>query len=117
MLEAAKILLKKGSKLYATAGTAKFLQNNEIPVKTLYWPLDKEQPNVIDYIKEGKIDLVINIPKNYRQEELTNGYLIRRASVDYNVNLITNKQIALRFIEAISRDSHKNLKIRNWNEY
>jgi carbamoyl-phosphate synthase large subunit len=117
MLEASKILLKNGAKLYATGGTAKFLQNNEIPVETLYWPLDKKHPDVIDYIKEGKIDLVINIPKNYRQEELTNGYLVRRAAVDYNVNLITNKQIALRFIEAIGRKSHENLKIRSWSEY
>lgn len=117
MLEASKILIKKGVKLYATSGTAKFLQYNEIPVEQLYWPLDEKQPNVIDHIKDGKIDLVVNIPKNYRQEELTNGYLIRRAAVNYNVNLITNKQIALRFIEALGRDAHKNLKIRSWDEY
>ncbi len=117
MLEAAKILLNDGVKLFATEGTAKFLQYNEISVETLHWPLDNKKPNVIDHIKLGKIDLVINIPKNYRQEELTNGYMIRRAAVDYNVMLITNKQIALRFIEALGRKSHEKLKIRSWNEY
>jgi len=117
MLEAAKILINMGVKLFATAGTARFLQNNEIEVEVLHWPLDKKQPNVIDHIKHGKIDLVVNIPKNYRQEELTNGYMIRRAAVDYNVMLISNKQIALRFIEALGRGSHKNLQIRSWSEY
>ncbi len=117
MLEAAKILLNHGVKLFATEGTAKFLQYNEIPVETLHWPLDNKKPNVIDHIKLGKIDLVINIPKNYRQEELTNGYMIRRATVDYNVMLMTNKQIALRFIEAIGRKSHERLQIRSWREY
>ncbi len=117
MLEAAKILVNRGINLFGTEGTARFLQNNEIPVKKLHWPLDKKQPSLIDYIKAGKIDLVINIPKNYRQEELTNGYLIRRAAVDYNVMLITNKQIALRFIEALGKNAHQNLKIQSWNEY
>jgi len=117
MLDAARFLRKKGAKLYATSGTAKFLSNNDLPIETLYWPLDKKQPNVIDYIKDGKIDLVINIPKNYRQEELTNGYLIRRAAVDYNVNLITNRQIAMRFIEAMEKDTVNKLKIQPWSEY
>ncbi len=117
LLESTKYLKQFGTKFYATAGTAKFLNENNFPTETLHWPLDKTQPNVIDYIKEGKIDLVINIPKNFRQEELTNGYLIRRAAVDYNVMLITNRQIAMRFIEALAKMNLGDLKIHNWKDY
>ena len=117
LLEGVRFLSQSGIDLYATGGTASFLKVNQIPVQTVYWPLDKKSPNAVDMIKEGKIDLVINIPKNYQNEELTNGYLIRRAAVDYNVMLITNRQIAMRFIESISRGADKRLEIRSWQEY
>ncbi len=117
LLDGIRFLSKSGITLYATGGTASFLKVNQIPVEMLNWPLDEESPNCIDYIKEGKIDLVINIPKNYQNEELTNGYLIRRAAVDYNVMLITNRQIAMRFIESISRGAQDKMDIRSWQEY
>jgi len=117
LLEGVRYLSRSGIKLYATAGTASFLKVNQIPVQTVHWPLDEKSPNAVDYIKQGKIDLVINIPKNYQNEELTNGYLIRRAAVDYNVMLITNRQIAMRFIESITRGVHDRLDVRSWQEY
>ena len=86
-------------------------------MEVLYWPLEKKSPNVIEYIRDGKIDMVINIPKNYQREELTNDYLIRRAAVDYNVMLITNRQIAARFIEALYRKDRDGLMIKAWDEY
>jgi carbamoyl-phosphate synthase large subunit len=116
-LESVEILIKMGINIYATSGTAKFLKNNNISSKILYWPLQKKQPNVIDYIKESKIDLIINIPKNFQKDELTNGYLIRRAAVDYNVMLITNRQIAMRLVEALSRKKLSDLQIKKWEEY
>ena len=117
LLESVRFLHQQGVKLYATSGTAGFLKINRIPVETLHWPLDKKSPNAVDVIKESKVDLVINIPKNYQNEELTNGYLIRRAAVDYNVMLITNRQIAMRFIESIMRGAENHLEIRSWQEY
>jgi len=117
LLESVRFLHQQGVKLYATSGTAGFLKINRIPVETLHWPLDKKSPNAVDVIKESKVDLVINIPKNYQNEELTNGYLIRRAAVDYNVMLITNRQIAMRFIESIMRGAKNHLEIRSWKEY
>lgn len=117
LLEGVRFLSRSGIQLYATEGTAGFLKINQIPVQTLHWPLDKTSPNCVEYISNGKIDLVINIPKNYQNEELTNGYLIRRAAVDYNVMLITNRQIAMRFIEAVMRGVHEHLEIRSWQEY
>jgi carbamoyl-phosphate synthase large subunit len=117
LLESIVLLQGMGIQFYATGGTAKFLEQSRIKAKMLHWPLDDKQPNVIDYIRDGKIDLVINIPKNYQKDELTNGYLIRRAAVDYNVMLITNRQIAMRLVEAISRKKPEDLQIKSWDEY
>jgi carbamoyl-phosphate synthase large subunit len=115
-LPSAKLLVKMGFNLYSTEGTARFLEQNGIKSTILHWPLDKEKkPNVIDYLEQKKIDLVINIPKNYQKEELTNGYLIRRKAVDHDIPLITNLQLAQRFVESISREI--NLKIKSWDEY
>jgi carbamoyl-phosphate synthase large subunit len=117
LLESVRMLMNMGIIFYATRGTAKFLKNNGIPAEVLNWPLEKRQPNTLDYIKNGEIDLVINIPKNYQETELTNDYMIRRTAVDYNVPLITNRQFAMRFAEAISRTSLSDLMIKSWEEY
>ena len=117
LLEGVQVLQKMGMTIYATDGTAKFLQADKIPVEMVRWSLDDASPDAVDFIKDGKIDLVINIPKNYQNEELTNGYLIRRAAVDYNVMLITNRQIAMRFIEAITKNCMKHMRIKSWQEY
>ena len=71
----------------------------------------------LDYLSQGKIDLVINIPKNYQEEELTNDYIIRRRAVDFGVPLITNIQLAERFVEALARKRLSDLEIKSWSEY
>ncbi|MDD5764698.1 MAG: carbamoyl-phosphate synthase (glutamine-hydrolyzing) large subunit [Candidatus Marinimicrobia bacterium] len=117
LLESIRALRDMNVKLYATTGTAKFLEANIITVEALYWPLEKKEPNAVTFIKDRKIDLVINIPKNYQEKELTNGYLVRRAAVDYNAMLITNRQIAMRLVEALTRIKPENMKALNWGEY
>ncbi|MCX6667806.1 MAG: carbamoyl-phosphate synthase (glutamine-hydrolyzing) large subunit [Euryarchaeota archaeon] len=116
-LESTKILNKMGFKFYATKGTADFMKANGIDSEILYWPLEEKEPNVLTHMADGKIDLVINIPKNIEKEELDNDYLIRRRAVDFNVPLITNIQLAKRFVEAISRTTLDDLKVKSWNEY
>ena len=116
-LAATRKLQEMGIQFYATGGTARFMAENGIPAKKLHWPLSEKKPSVIDYISERKIDLVINIPKNYQEEELTNDYMIRRAAVDYAIPLFTNMQLARRFVEALSRKSLKELQIKSWREY
>ena len=93
------------------------MKENGIDADVLYWPLEEKEPNVLTYIAEGKIDLVINIPKNIEKEELENDYLIRRKAVDFNVYLITNIQLAKRFVEALSKTTLQDLKVKSWNEY
>jgi len=116
-LESTKKLDKKGFKFYATKGTADFMEANGIKAEVLAWPLDNKEPNTLSYIADGKIDLVINIPKNIEKEELDNDYLIRRKSVDFDVPLITNLQLAKRFAEAICSTSVEDLQVKSWDEY
>lgn len=117
LLEPARQLIKLGIIFYATPGTAKFMKANDIPVETLEWPISGKSPNSIELLKSGKIDLVINIPKNFQEEELTNDYLIRRTAVDYKIPLITNRQLAMRLAEALSNKNPHNLTIKSWDEY
>jgi carbamoyl-phosphate synthase large subunit len=113
----AQLLRSMGIALYATRGTANFLREHGIEVTLLHWPLDERKPNALDYVVERKVDLVINIPKNTEEEELTNDYLIRRKAIDCNIPLITDFQIAKRFTEAIVHKSLADLEVKSWSEY
>jgi len=116
-LPATKELLKMGYRIYASEGTARFLKQNNIDAEMLHWPLDDKQPNIMDYLKEGKIDLVINIPKSNQKEELDNDYLIRRTAVDFEIPLITNIQIARQIVDAIQYYKEHGVEIKSWEEY
>ncbi len=116
-LDGAKILYKKGLKFYATKGTADYLNGNGMECEVLYWPFDNKEPNILTYLSEGKIDLVINIPKNEDKTELENDYVIRRKAVDMNIPLITNIQFAKRFAKSLGLYSAKTLQIKSWDEY
>jgi len=116
-LQSTRVLKELGMNLYATQGTADFLLANGVKATVLHWPLDGKSPNTLEYLSQGKIDLVINIPKNYHEQELTNDYLIRRKAVDFSVPLITNIQLAERFVDALSRKPLGDLQIKSWAEY
>ena len=116
-LASTRILDKMGFKFYATKGTADFMAANNVKADVLHWPLDNKEPNALSYISDGKIDLVINIPKNIEKEELDNDYLIRRKAVDFGVPLVTNLQLAKRLAEALYRTQFENLDVKSWDEY
>ncbi len=117
MLSAAKALQEKGYNLFATRGTAQFLEQNGVHATVLHWPDQAEQPNTLDYIKEKKIDLVVNIPKNLSKTELNNDYTIRRSAIDFNIPLLTNARLASAFITAFCRMKPGDIRIKSWNEY
>lgn len=117
LLNSARLLIEKGYNLFATKGTSQFLADNNIDSTILYWPDSKKQPNTLNYIKEHKIDLIINIPKNLSQDELYNDYHIRRAAVDHNIPLITNARLASAFIIAFCKYSMEDITIKSWDEY
>jgi len=116
-IKSSKILVDLGFKFFATKGTADFMKSHNVEAEVLYWPLEDKEPNILTYLAEGKIDLVINIPKNIEKEELDNDYLIRRKAVDSDIPLITNLQLAKRFAEAVLRTSTGKLKTKRWSEY
>ncbi len=118
LLDSAKMLQERGFCLFATEGTHRFLRENKVESTLLHWPDEEDQkPNTIDYLKEKKIDLVINIPKNYTKRELSNGYRIRRNSIDYNIPLITNARVASAFIYAICKYKMEDIRIKPWDAY
>ena len=119
LLDAAQALVKNGYTIYATAGTAKFLNDNNVKATAVGWPDEehKDLPNVMQMIADHKFDLIVNIPKNHTKRELTNGYRIRRGAIDHNIPLFTNARLASAFIEAFCTLSQDQLQIKSWQEY
>ena len=119
LLDAAQALVKNGYTIYATAGTAKFLNENNVKATAVGWPDEdhKDIPNVMQMIADHKFDLIVNIPKNHTKRELTNGYRIRRGAIDHNIPLITNARLASAFIEAFCTLSQDQIQIKSWQEY
>jgi len=118
LLEACRLLKNKGYNLFATGGTQKFLEENGVESTFVAWPDDENaELKVNDMIAEKRFDLIINIPKNLTERELTNGYLIRRGAIDYNIPLITNARLAGAFIKSFCRISQDDIKIKHWEEY
>ena len=118
MLDAAKTLKQHGYNIYATEGTSKFLEENGIGNTLVHWPSDGgKTPQALDLLHEKKIDMVVNIPKDLSPRELTNGYKIRRASIDLNIPLITNSRLASAFISAFCNVKLDDIDIKAWGEY
>ena len=119
MLDAAQALVKNGYTVYASEGTAKFLNDNHVKAIAVAWPDEdhKDMPNVMEMIADHKFDLIVNIPKNHTKRELTNGYRIRRGAIDHNIPLMTNARLASAFIEAFCTLSQDDLQIKSWQEY
>ena len=117
MLDAAKELYKNGYELLATGGTYKYLTEQGIECKEVFWPSEDKQPQAIDMLHNKEIDMVVNIPKNHSVSELSNGYKIRRAAIDLNVPLLTNSRLASAFIHAFCTMSLDDINIKSWQEY
>lgn len=117
LLEACKLLGEKGYDLYASHGTCRFLEDNGIKATDVNWPDEDGKNNIGQMIADKQFDLIINIPKDVTRRELTNGYIIRRGAVDYNIPLITNARLASAFITAFCKLGLEDIEIKSWNEY
>ena len=118
LLDTARTLIKHGYELYATGGTSRYLAENGVANTMVYWPSDEgKQPQALTLMQERKIDMVVNIPKDLTQHELTNGYKIRRTAIDLNIPLITNSRLASAFIHAFCTLNLDDLEIKSWSEY
>ncbi|MBN1949578.1 MAG: carbamoyl-phosphate synthase (glutamine-hydrolyzing) large subunit [Bacteroidales bacterium] len=117
MLNSCRLLIEKGFNLFATRGTAEFFAKNGINSTVLAWPDEDKQPNTLDYLRDRKIDLVINIPKDLTSSELSNDYTIRRSAIDFNIPLITNARLASAFLTGICKITLEEIKVKSWDEY
>ena len=117
MLDACRMLHDAGYKIYATEGTARFLNDNDVTATAVSWPDEKGDTGVLDLITNHKVDLVINIPKNHTKRELTNGYRIRRWTIDHNIPLITNARLAVAYVKAFISKPVTDIAIAPWQEY
>ena len=124
MLNACRMLSEHGYELYATGGTYKYLIENSIPCTKVLWPSECDNPNfqgkfrpALEMIQNKDVDMVINIPKNYTETELDNGYQIRRAAIDFNIPLFTNTRLATAFIRAFCSTKLEDIRIKSWEEY
>ncbi len=117
LLQVARKLGEMGYMVYATDGTAEFFRENKVKCTTLHKASSDKKPNLLDYMSRGKLDLIINIPKNYSRRETTDGYKIRRKAIDLNIPLITNAQVAEVIVDGIEKYREDDLKIEAWAEY
>jgi carbamoyl-phosphate synthase large subunit len=117
LLDAAKYLRENGYNIYATEGTYRHLVENGIESTRAYWPDQEGAPQALDLLHNHEIDLVVNIPRNNSDKEITNGYRIRRAAVDLNIPLITNARLASAFIRAFCAMTPADIEIRSWQEF
>ena len=119
LLESSRMLQKRGYQIYATSGTATFLNAHGVSTTPVFWPDERPdaENNVMTMIAEHKFDLIVNIPKNHTKRELTNGYKIRRGAIDHNIPLITNARLASAFVNAFCEMDEKDIQIKPWQEY
>ncbi len=121
MLEAAQLLVQKGYTVYATRGTARYLNENNVKATAVAWPDESTSPEapvqVMDLIANHEIDLIVNVPKNHSKRELTNGYRIRRAAIDHNIPLMTNVRLAKAFVRAFCNLRLEDIPVKSWQEY
>ncbi len=116
-LESAKLLEAFGLKIFATSGTSKYLTDHGIKNQKLYKIHENKKPTVVDYITAKKIDLVINVFIPYQENDLGDGYLIRRAAIDFGIPILTNLQTAELFVKSISQKPLSELKSLPWDKY
>ena len=117
LLEPCRMLDEKGYTIYATAGTAKFLNDNGVKATAVCWPDEQGELHIMDMFSQHIFELVVNVPKDHSKRELTNGYKIRRAAIDHNIPLITNARLASAFINAFCSMREEDIQIKSWQEY
>jgi carbamoyl-phosphate synthase large subunit len=117
LLDEIRLLKELGFTIYATDSTREFLKEQKIPSKLLYKIQEKKKPNVMDFLRKGKLDLVFAIPDELDKEALEAEYDLRRNAVDFSVPLVTNKQLAKLLIKSLSKKCLEDLEARHWLEY
>jgi len=117
LLDSARLLQNMGYELYATEDTNRFLSSQGIWSTKVYKAHEGKKPNVLSMIEAKEVDLVIQIPGVWKREQVTDGYKIRRAAVDFAIPLINDTNIAKLFVAALNKYKTGDLKVKSWDEY
>jgi carbamoyl-phosphate synthase large subunit len=117
LLEHLSRLEERGWDIYATEGTHDFLSRHGIGSVCVYKASEKIEPNITTMISNREIDLIVNIPRNYGINTRTDGYMIRRLSIDHHIPLITNLQIAQIFLQSLYEINPDKIPVKSWREY
>lgn len=115
--ESIMYLRSLGLRLYATEGTYKFLRGYQIKCTLVNKIHDNKKPNAITLMEDGKVDLAINLVDPNTEQDMSDGLEVRRATIDHNVHLLTNRRKAEEFIKAIGTKKLSDLKVKAWDEY
>jgi len=118
----AKSLRNMGFNIYATEHTAETLRNAGLnPVTVLHKVKEAKKPNILDYLLQRKIDLVINIPAtnsvNEHADVLKDEYTIRRLAVEFNIPILTTIELASALVRVLKYKASSRISIRSLNEY
>ncbi len=116
LVNSVRLLLENGYNVYTTGGSNEFLKNAGIETIRIYRPNENGSPDILEYIQNKKLDLIINIPRELTEKELEKDYLIRRSAVDGNIPLITNARLASAFIYAFCKMRIDDIAIKSWQE-
>ncbi|MFC2174840.1 carbamoyl-phosphate synthase (glutamine-hydrolyzing) large subunit [archaeon] len=108
-------LKKMGFSIFATEHTSEFLSEHGVENTMVYKAHEDKAPNTMDYIKNGKIELVVSIPDSRKQNAFDSAYSLRRTAADFSVPLVTNLQIAKLFVTALV--SKTTLEVKPWSDY
>ena len=118
--QSAEILSGMGFKLLGTPGTASFYKESGLDITEVTKPADKDDNgpgSALDAIKEGGVELVINISEGTtRRDEITAGYLVRRAAVDFGIGLVTNVKCAVWLATSMGKGL-QNFKAKSITEF
>lgn len=114
ILETARNFNDMGFSIISTGGTKLFLEKNGIP-SNLILKVHEGRPNIVDAIKNHKIDLVVNTPAG-RLSEYDDSY-IRKNAIKYKIPYITTTSAALSATKGIKERRHADYKVKSLQDY
>lgn len=100
-------LAQAGYRLYATEGTAALIRGLGLEVAEVTKRLSQGHPNVVDIIRQGLVDAVINTPEGAQMATIKDGFYIRRAAVERRIPCFTSIDTARAAVEALVVDQHR----------
>ncbi|HOO61667.1 MAG TPA: carbamoyl-phosphate synthase large subunit [Bacillota bacterium] len=101
LLPLADKLMNLGFELYATGGTANYLNKAGIPTNSVR-KMEEESPNLLDAVSSGKIKLLVNTESN-AASMINNGFRLRRKCIEHGVPTITALDTLVAVLECLER--------------